>query len=145
MSTPYADDDPFVAPASGGSLRPLNGRLLLIYPLEQGKSKSDFPTTDGSGMVTHVVGKVVTLDGDANVEAGTVYERMTMKSGSMVPQLLPYVGTGKPVLGRLTMKKLPRGEGWVLDEASAPDMDVARKWIAEHPITKPADPFATVG
>lgn len=142
MSTPYADDDPFVAPATGGSLGSIEGRLLLAYPSEQGKSKSKFPTQDGSGMVTHVVCRVVVLDGD---EPGKTLDRVKVLSGSMVPQLLPYVGTGRPVLGRLGKDKFDNGMGWVLNDASEPERDTARKWIAEHPVTKPADPFATVG
>jgi hypothetical protein len=142
MSTPYADDDPFVAPASGGNLGAIEGRLLLAYPSEQGKSKSKYPTHDGTGLVQHVVCKVVVLDGD---EPGKVMERVKILSGSMVPQLLPYVGTGKPVLGRLGKDKFENGMGWVLNEASEPEMDTARKWIAANPVKRPVDPFATVG
>lgn len=137
---PYDDADPFVAPATGGNLKAIESRLLLVYPTEQGKSKSKYPTADNTGMVDHVVCKVVVLDGD---EPGKVIDRMKIMSGSMIGQLLPYVGTGKPVLGQLGMDKFDKGMGWVLNDATEPERDVARQWIAAHPVAAPVDPFAS--
>lgn len=138
----YTDTDPFNAPATGGNLKSLQLSLLLVYPLEIGKSKSKFPTKDGSGLVDHVTCKIVVLD-DKD-EPGRVIARMKIMSGSMFGQIAPYVGTGKPVLGRLDKAEFDMGEGWVLvtENVSEDDMNVARRWIAEHPETKPADPFA---
>lgn len=135
--------DPFVAPAEGGTLKSLQLSLLLVYPLEIGKAKSKFPTKDGSGLVDSVTCKIVVLD-DPNHPNGRVIARMKIMSGSMFGQIAPYVGTGKPVLGRLDKSEFDMGEGWVLvtDKITDADMQKARDWIAANPEKKPEDPFA---
>lgn len=142
-----ADTDPFVAPATGGNLKSLRGKLLLVFPLEIGKGKSKFPTRDGNagGLVDTVTSKIVVLD-DAD-EPGRIIARMKIMSASMFSQIAPYVGTGKPVLGRLDKQEFDLGEGWVLDDESLTDDDMnsARAWIAAHPEKKPEDPFAKAG
>lgn len=141
------DNDPFVAPATGGNLKSLKGKLLLVFPLEIGKGKSKFPTRDGnaSGLVDTVTSKIVVLDDDD--EPGRVIARMKIMSASMFSQIAPYVGTGKPVLGRLGKMDFDLGEGWVLEDENLTEdeMNVARTWIAEHPEKKPEDPFAKAG
>ncbi len=138
----FGKDDPFVAPAEGGTMKSLRGKLLLVFPLEIGKAKSKFPTKDGSGFVDSVTSKVVVLDDADN--PGRVIARMKILSGSMFGQIAPYVGTGKPILGRLDTSEFDMGEGWVLvtDTLTDSDLDSARTWIAEHPEKKPEDPFA---
>lgn len=138
------DNDPFVAPATGGNLKSLKGKLLLVFPLEIGKAKSKFPPRDGNvaGLVDSVTSKIVVLD-DAD-EPGRIIARMKILSASMFSQIAPYVGTGKPVLGRLDKQEFDLGEGWVLDDESLSedDMTLARQWMAANPVVKPADPFA---
>lgn len=138
----YNDSDPFVAPASGGTLKSLKGKLLLVFPLEIGKGRSKFPTKDGSGLVDAVTSKIVVLDDADN--PGRVIARMKIMSGSMFGQIAPYVGTGKPVLGRLGMDTFDMGDGWVLETDGITDdeLQTARDWIAANPERKPADPFA---
>lgn len=142
VNSAYDEDDPFVAPAQGGTLKSIETRLLLVYPKEQGKSKSKFPTKDNSGFVDHVMCDVIVLDAPEGVHT---MHRVKILSGSMTGQLLPYVGTGKPVLGRLGMEKFDMGMGWVLNDATEPDRELAREYIAANPVAKPVDPFATVG
>lgn len=142
-----ANDDPFVAPATGGNLKGLKGKLLLVFPLEIGKAKSKFPTRDGnaSGLVDSVTSKVVVLDDDET--PGRIIARMKILSASMFSQIAPYVGTGKPVLGRLDKMEFDLGEGWVLDDESLTedDMNMARAWITANPVKAPEDPFAKAG
>lgn len=135
-------NDPFVAPATGGTLKSLRGNLLLVFPQEIGKGKSKFPTKDGSGMVDSVTCKVVVLDDDEN--PGRVIARMKIMSGSMFGQIAPYVGTGKPVLGRLDKEEFDMGEGWVLvtETLNDGDLQAARDWMTANPEKRPADPFA---
>ncbi len=136
------ENDPFVAPATGGNMRSLRGKLLLVFPLEIGKGKSKYPTKDGSGLVDAVTSKIVVLDDADN--PGRVIARMKIMSGSMFGQIAPYVGTGKPALGRLGMDTFDMGDGWVLEAENLTDDDLnlARKWIADHPERQPEDPFA---
>lgn len=140
----FADSDPFVAPATGGNLKSLRGKLLLVFPLETGKGKSKFPTRDGNpaGLVDTVTSKIVVLD-DAETP-GRVIARLKIMSGSMYGQIAPYVGTGKPVLGRLGKQEFDLGEGWVLEDENLTDADLdsARAWMIANPVQKPADPFA---
>jgi hypothetical protein len=137
------DDDPFVAPATGGTLKTLKDRLLLVFPFEIGKSKSKFPPKDGNaaGLVDHVWCRIVVLDG-----ADGAYEihRMKILSASMFGQIAPYVGTDRPVLGRLGKAAFDLGEGWVLetDQLTEEHYDTARTWMAAHPVEKKVDPFA---
>lgn len=138
------ENDPFVAPATGSGLKNLKGKLLLVFPLEIGKAKSKFPTRDGNpaGLVDSCTSKVVVLDDDE--QPGRVIARMKILSASMFSQIAPYVGTGKPVLGRLAKQEFDLGEGWVLEDdgLTDDDMTAARQWMAANPEKKPEDPFA---
>ena len=138
----FNTDDPFVAPAEGGTLKSLKGKLLLVFPLEISKAKSKFPTRDGNPFVDAVSSKIVVLDDELN--PGRVIAKMKILSASMYSQIAPYVGTGRPVLGRLDKQEFDMGEGWVLDVETLTDDDMqsARDWIAANPEKKPEDPFA---
>lgn len=136
MTTP----DPFAAPAQGGTLGSLEGKLVLIECLRVEKKKSEYPTDDGTGMKNAIFCNFTVLAGD---ESYTLYEVPVM-SGSMSGQLLPYVGTGTPVLGTLAKEKFKRGPGWILLDSTDADKDIARAYIANKPkAEKPKDPFAT--
>jgi len=135
MSTP----DPFAAPAQGGTLKALRGKLLLIECKRTERKKSKFPTDDGSGFKDAVICDVTVLSDD---KPYTLYGIAVM-SGSMTGQLLPYVGTDTPVLGTLDKSEFEKGEGWVLEEATEDDKVIAREYIANKPKPeKPKDPFA---
>jgi hypothetical protein len=140
MSNHIAENDPFVAPATGGTLKSLKGMLLLVFPTEIGKSKSKFPTKDGSGMVDHVICKIVAID---HPDGPKVIHRIKIMSGSMYGQIAPYVGTDRPALGRLGMDTFEMGDGWVLEAETLTDADLqsARDWMMENPMKKPTDPF----
>lgn len=131
--------DPFAAPAQGGTLKGIRGRLLLVEVTEKTRAKSKYPTDDGSGMVDAAKCNITVLDGD---NAPYTLHGIKVMSGSMVGQLLPYAGTDTPVLGRLDMEKFERGEGWVLNEADDAEKDTARAYIAAHPKPAKKDPFA---
>lgn len=141
----FNEKDPFVAPATGGNLKALNGKLLLVFPQELGKAKSKYPTRNGDPFVDCVTSKIVVLD-DSD-EPGRVIARLKIMSGSMFGQIAPYVGTGKPVLGRLDKAEFEMGEGWVLvdENLTDEDFDLARTWIKNNPEKKPEDPFAKAG
>lgn len=138
------DNDPFVAPATGGNLKSLKGKLLLVFPQELGKGKSKFPVRDGNPnqLIDTVTCKIVVLD-DAD-EPGRIIARMKVMSASMFVQVAPYVGTGRPVLGRLGRQEFDLGEGWILEDENLTDEDLnmARAWMAANPVQAPADPFA---
>lgn len=131
--------DPFAAPAQGGTLKSIEGRLILVAVLEKKKKRSRFPTDDGSGMTDAAKCDLTVLDGE---NAPYTLHGIDVMSGSMVGQLLPYAGTDTPVLGRLGMEKFDKGMGWVLAEANDGEKDIARTYMAEHPKPVKKDPFA---
>lgn len=135
------DEDPFVAPATGGNLKAIRGRVLLVFPNEVGKSKSKFPTKNGDGFVDHVTCRIVVLD---SPDGAYEIHRMKIMSGSMFGQIAPFVGTNRPVLGKLGKAEFDMGEGWVLEteELTETHYQMAREWMRTHPVEKPKDPFA---
>lgn len=136
MTTP----DPFAAPAQGGTLTALHGKLLLIDVRKTERKKSKYPTEDGSGFKDAIICDMTVLSDE---KPYTLYGLAVM-SGSMSGQLLPYVGTGTPVLGTLGKDKFEKGEGWVLIDPTDDDKVKAREYIASKPKpAAPKDPFAS--
>jgi hypothetical protein len=142
MTTPNPFAGVIAGPARGGTMEQFKGRLVLITPVSTMKKRSSFPTDDGSGLVDAVVCEFVVLDGE---NYGEKFDRITVMSGSMTPQLLPYIGKNLKVVGKITKEKFDRGQGWVINDPTDDDIAVATKYLTESAVTAPAapkDPFA---
>jgi|SRR6478752_4178425 hypothetical protein len=137
---PMEMDDPFSDPATGGGLDEFKGLVVIVRPLAVSRKASQFPTSDGSGMVDTVQMEVTAVTGD---EPGKTVTTSTY-SGSLVPQLKTRVG--KMVIGKLDKIKMPKGMGWNLAPATAEDRAAGKKVLADikaraEAKAKSEDPF----
>jgi hypothetical protein len=129
-ASPFAGS--LTGPARGGTLSQFEGRLLLITPLREITKKSKFPSKDGTGLVRGCEAEVTVLD--AETGPYTVH-RVQVLSGSMGPQLLPFVNTGKKVVGRLGKDQFDLGVGWVLSDPTEEEIAMAVAYVESHPET----------
>lgn len=109
----------------------LRGRLLLIYPKEQVTQ-----TTKDYGDKDAVKADVTVLDGEG---APSEYRNTLVFPLVLQGQLRNTVGTGRPVVGRLTggskAEKATREEkAWKLDVATDEDKQKARDYINRKPV-----------
>lgn len=159
--------DPFGTPMSAFVKNAdLVGCALLIRPLTLSK---DQPSTlkGQEGKVYDSCWADVTVlagqpDPEKIPELPYVVDRMKLSGASLVPAIVgrfrvvgPTLGGRKNefdlsprdpkvpyVLGRLAVRKSDYNtDSWFLEDPTAEDAALARKWIADHPVEEP-DPFA---
>lgn len=149
MSDPFGGKDPFASASSFDRITDLEGRLLLITPLEYLTGLETEYDKDKDA----VDADVVVLDGvpDGGVET---FDSMRIYQGPLIGALKraanfnaqhpvdPATGFPKMVLGRLGQgeaKKKGFNPPWLFLPPTDEDKAVARKYIAEQ--KRPSDPF----
>lgn len=137
----FSDDfaKPSEAPSSGESFKLESeenvGKLFLISPLRE----QDF-TSDLYGTSQIIVADVVELD-EKKPEKSVEHTEVYIFGGWTKGALRGYVGTRR-VLARLAQdqsKSKSKNPAWVLEDADADDVQVARDYLAS------VDPFAQKG
>jgi hypothetical protein len=128
----------FASPAEAGgfNFEEHKGRLLMF---DVASLESDVATTFGEKDAIRAT--VTVLDGEA---VGEVAEDVLIFPLVLIQQLRPRVG--QKVLGRLSQGVAKPGQKppWKLEEATAEEIALAEKWVAENAtptVTSAAAPF----
>lgn len=128
--------NPFDKPSDGTKISDQVGRLLILTPTEL---REKFSSAHGETDV--VVADMVVVD-ESNPTESQEFRGCLVFQKVLCAQLRPNIGTGRPVLGRLEIRKAVAGSGkkdaYVLKEASADEVKTALVYWE----TKIKNPFA---
>jgi hypothetical protein len=125
----------------------LEGRLLVIKPLDTGERESNLPGQAGK-MYQYVVCDIVVCDGEIDDRIGDEIpgqlDRYQLSGATVVGQLEPKIGKGKVVVGRLEKKAASRkgfSPTWYLTTPTPDEMTAAKAAIVAIQTTKADSPF----